>query len=197
MEAWQEWGYAVIQAVQTYQTPAATLLFKALSFMGEEEFYLLFMPLLYWLADKRVALRFTILFLFSTYLNTFLKEVAAQPRPSAERVTVLLDDPGGGGIPSGHSQNAVVSWGFTAFQRPMPWFRWAMLTLILGISLSRIYLGVHFPHDVLGGWLVGGALLLAYVALAPSVTAWLERQTVPVQMAAGGAVTLLLAMLYT
>lgn len=37
--------------------------------------------------------------------------------------------------------------------------------VVLGISLSRIYLGLHFPADILGGWLLGGLLLVGLVAV--------------------------------
>lgn len=195
MEPWIEWGYAVLQGIQALHHPLLTVLFKALTFMGDEEFYLLLIPFLYWVVNKRLATRFTLLFLFSAYLNQLLKGLAAQPRPDPARVTVL-DDPGGGGLPSGHSQNALVLWGFLAVQRPIPWFRWAMIALIGGISFSRLYLGVHFPHDVLAGWLVGLGLLFLYFAIEPRLSRWLPTQALAVQMGVGAGVALLLTLLY-
>jgi len=60
----------------------------------------------------------------------------------------------------------------------MPALYWcvdAALGLILGISLSRVYLGVHFPTDLLGGWLIGGALLFAFAQWERPAAAWLRR----------------------
>ena len=175
MEGLIEWGYGAIGAVQSVRSPVADLLAGALSFLGREEFYLLLVPLLYWVVDKRLATHFAVLYLLSVYVNSIAKEVAAQPRPSATRVTIL-DEAEGGGLPSGHAQMAATSWGFLAARRPVRWFRWAMAALVAGIGLSRIYLGAHFPHDVLAGWVLGGAILLVYLALAPRVAPWLAAQ---------------------
>lgn len=195
MDALIEWGYSVIQLWQSFRHPLGDLLFKGLSFLGEEEAYLLLVPLFYWLLDKRLATQFSILFLLSVYFNYLFKELAAQPRPSPERV-VVLDDLSSGGLPSGHAQNAMVSWGFLAHENTHRAFRVAMVALIVGIGLSRIYLGVHFPHDVLAGWLLGALLLTLSFFLTPRLGAWMTVQPLAVQMAAGAGVTLLLMLLY-
>jgi undecaprenyl-diphosphatase len=190
-----EWGYGVILSLQALRTPFGDALFQMLTFLGVEEFYLVLVPFLYWMVDKRLATRLAVLFLLSAYLNSLLKDLFGQPRPSAERV-VVLDDLETGGMPSGHAQNAVVSWLFLAAQRRENWIHWAMVALVLGISLSRIYLGAHFPHDVAAGWLVGAAILLLYYALALRVERWLAGQTMLAQMVAGAAAALLLILLY-
>jgi membrane-associated phospholipid phosphatase len=190
-----EWGYAVIGLLQALRTPFGDALFQALSFLGEEEFYLLLVPVLYWMVDKRLATRFAILFLLSSYLNFLLKDVLNQPRPSPERVPVL-DDLDTNGVPSGHAQNGIVTWLFLAAQRRETWIHWAMVALVLGIGLSRLYLGVHFPQDVAAGWLVGAAILLGYYNLAPRIERWLGQQTLAWQIAAGAGVALLLILLY-
>jgi hypothetical protein len=50
------------------------------------------------------------------------------------------------------------------------------------IGLSRIYLGVHFPTDVIAGWLIGGVLLFAFIALWKPATTWLKKQTAGLQI---------------
>jgi membrane-associated phospholipid phosphatase len=195
MDGMIEWGYGVIESVQAFRHPLLDYLFLGFTFLGNEEFYLLLVPLLYWVVNKRLATRFAVLFLLSAYLNSLAKSFVDEPRPDPGRVAVL-DDPDGGGLPSGHSQNAVVTWGFLAARSPAQWFRALMFVVVLAIGFSRIYLGVHFPHDVLGGWFLGAVLLAAFIALAPRVEAWLATLAYPARMAVAGAVTLLLVLLF-
>jgi membrane-associated phospholipid phosphatase len=195
VDALIEWGYGVIATFQSLRNPVFDGLFHALTFLGEEEFYLVLVPILYWLVNKRLASRFAVLFLLSAYVNSVFKTLANQPRPSAERVEVLVHEESGG-LPSGHAQNAAVSWGLLAANRPQSWFRWAMVALIFGIGISRLYLGAHFPHDTLGGWLIGAVMLALFLALEPRIVAWLERQPLTVQVALPAGVALLLAVLH-
>jgi hypothetical protein len=72
---------------------------------------------------------------------------------------------------------------------------WAVAVIaVLGISLSRIALGVHYPQDVIGGWLIGLAVLVTYANVAPSVGRWLGRQRLALQLVM--AVTIPLLLLY-
>jgi hypothetical protein len=98
------------------------------------------------------------------------------PRPYwIDRRVLALAAESSYGLPSGHAQDAVAIWGFVAAQLRRPWAWAAALVLVLLISLSRVYLGVHFPTDVLGGWVSGGILLFAFVRWEQPVTAWLRR----------------------
>jgi undecaprenyl-diphosphatase len=183
MEPLIEWGYLVIQSWQAQANPLMDILFRFLSFMGDQEFFLVLVPFLYWLINKRIGARFAIMYMLSSYLNLFLKTAFNQPPPSPERVLVLEDSSIGATFPSGHSQNAVVLWGLLVNQ----WRKWCFLfltiLLIVGTGLSRIYLGAHFPHDVLGGWLMGLLLLALYLTLTPRIEMWLSQQTLTRQIA--------------
>jgi len=83
-----------------------------------------------------------------------------QPRPQDFDAGVrVLATAEGHGLPSGHAQAAVILWGSIALRWRQPWVRIACGVMIVLICLSRIYLGVHFPTDVLGGAIVGVTLL--------------------------------------
>jgi hypothetical protein len=63
--------------------------------------------------------------------------------------------------------------------------RWAWgvaIALAFLIGFSRWYLGVHFPHDVFLGWLLGGILLWAFMQFWNPVEAWLKQQTLGSQI---------------
>jgi len=76
-------------------------------------------------------------------------------------------------FPSGHTTNATVAYGVLGvLVARMPWpaaIRVAidivLGAIVFGVGLSRVWLGVHYPTDVLAGWLLGGAIVLTYAAL--------------------------------
>jgi membrane-associated phospholipid phosphatase len=184
MEGILDWGVRVIlwlqQGSPTLDTP-----FKVLTLMGNETFYLVFFPLIYWCVDRRFGARLIVLFLVSSCVNALAKELAGQPRPfQYDRVVQKLWNAGGGGFPSGHTQSAVVIWGYLASQSRRAWLWVAAGFLVVLIPLSRVYLGVHFPTDLLGGYLIGASLLLLYLRFEPGAEAWLADQSIPLQLAA-------------
>ena len=176
MESLLDWGIQVNLWFQQF-SPALDLPFKALTFLGDETFYLVFMPLIYWCIDRRTGARLFFLLLFSAYLNAIAKVLADQPRPFTydPRVQAIVHA-GGGGMPSGHTQNAVVIWGFLATRSGKKIFWLIAAFLMVGIPFSRIYLGVHFPTDLIGGYLLGGLILILFLLSAPRLEIWLVEK---------------------
>jgi hypothetical protein len=82
------------------------------------------------------------------------------------------------GLPSGHAQNAVAIWGGLALWLKNRWGWVISGVIILLISLSRLYLGVHFPTDVLGGWILGGLLIWGYTVIEKPLIKRLKNTTV-------------------
>ncbi|MBW2432058.1 MAG: phosphatase PAP2 family protein [Deltaproteobacteria bacterium] len=179
-----DWGITVVRWLQQY-SPGLDLPFKTLTFLGNLEFFLFFMPLFYWCLDRRRGARLLVLFLISAYINSIAKVIASQPRPFQYDPGVkALVHAGGGGFPSGHTQAAVVVWGFIAAQvkKPSMWILAGFL--MMTIPLSRLYLGVHFPTDLFGGYLIGAVLLTAYLLFASKIEAGLVKRGIHWQMAA-------------
>jgi len=158
--------------VQSVQTPWLDWLAICASFLGSETFFLLFVPLYYWCSDRRHGVRLALVFLLSACLNSTLKELFQTPRPDSERVRVLYRSSGNGySFPSGHAQNAVVFWGWLGRKEPWRSKPWLLGAAVLLISLSRIYLGLHFPIDIVGGWIFGACLLAGMVWVDHRVSA--------------------------
>jgi len=167
------WGYSVIQAVQEFRHPILDIFFKFITVFGDKEAYLVILPIVYWCIDAKVGRRMSLLVLSSLGLNTFLKYVVAIPRPDAAKVSRLVVEitPA---FPSGHAQGTSTLWGYLATQWAKLWFRVAVVTLILLVGMSRIYLGAHFPQDVLGGWLLTLVVLGLFLWLEPKVLPHLQ-----------------------
>ena len=177
-----DWGIDVVLWFQQI-SPALDLPFKSLTFLGNLEFFLIFMPLIYWCLDRRMGARLLILFLISAYINSVAKVIADQPRPFHydSRVKALVHADGGG-LPSGHTQSAIVVWGYLASEvrRRMLWILASFL--MIGIPVSRLYLGIHFPTDLLGGYILGILLLVLYLQFVLKVEAWLIKKGLIWQM---------------
>ena len=168
-----DWGIEVVLWFQQF-SPALDLPFKSLTFLGNLEFFLIFMPLIYWCIDRRMGARLLVLFLISAYANAIAKAVAGQPRPFQydSRVQPLVHA-AGGGLPSGHTQATVVVWGYLVSQQRSRTLLIIAGFLMIAVPISRLYLGVHFPTDLLGGYILGALLLVLYLRLALKVEAWL------------------------
>lgn len=124
---------------------------------------MLLLPVIYWCLDKHLGARLGALFLGSVLLNFFLKDLFMLPRPEGNQVRILYPESGGGyGFPSGHAQGNTTVWGYLMSRYPGRAF-WALgLTIIFLVSLSRLYLGVHYPSDVVGGVALAVALIVAF-----------------------------------
>lgn len=163
----QSWWYWDGQAVAAFQQWMAAWVagWKAITWLGDELFYLLAFPLIYWWLSPALGLRAGLLLLFSAQLNATLKLLFHQPRPFwvLPQVEGLVEATSFG-LPSGHAQASAAVWGRLAW----PWGRWtrgaaALLALLIG--LSRVALGVHFWADVLVGWSLGGLTLAVALGL--------------------------------
>lgn len=154
----------IILFIQQMTNPILDWVFIAVTFLGNEEFYLIAIPILYWCVDKKFALKLGIVFLLSAYVNDLLKEIFQTPRPDPAVVRVLYPESGGGyAFPSGHSQGAAVFWGTIAWQLRQAWVWVLAVILMIAIGISRLYLGVHWPIDVVGGWAIGAVILGLYI----------------------------------
>lgn len=155
-----------IVCLQQIMNPALDVFFKVITWLGNEMFFIIFIPIIYWCIDKRFALKLAVFFLMSAYINDILKSIFQIPRPGPgtqeEGVKILLTEHAYA-FPSGHSQNAVVFWGIIAWELKKAWVWIAAIALMLLIGVSRPYLAVHWPMDVVGGLLIGAVILGVYM----------------------------------
>lgn len=161
MEAMLAWGIDVIQAIQMIASPGLTAAMKILTQAGSEYFYILFLPVLFWCIDERFGARFGLVFLFSTFVNSWLKVAFAQPRPYNLEPSVGLSHETSYGLPSGHAQGTSTFWGLLAPRIRKPWGLTLAIVVPLVISFTRLYLGVHFPTDVFLGLALGWGIAIA------------------------------------
>ncbi len=195
MDNLMQWGVSVILALQSVH--GYTGVMKFYSFFGTEEFFLLVMPLLYWCVDAGLGLRLAVILVGSNSLNSLLKVAFHLPRPYwyDARVQALSVETSYG-LPSGHAMNSTSLWGFLAGQLNRWWTWAAALALIFLVSLSRLYLGVHFPTDVFAGWLGGAIVLVAFTLGERPALAWLQRFTFAQHLSLALAISLIYVAIF-
>jgi len=153
-----------ISWVPALRTPELTILFNGLTWLGYSTFFLIFLPIGYWLWDKNMFTRLAVLIIITGILNGFLKDLFHDPRPPLQ----FSIDPRVGdsfGFPSGHAQIAVAMWLWLAYEIKRVWAWAAAILIAIGVCASRLYVGVHDMEDVLGGALLGLATIVAYRVL--------------------------------
>jgi membrane-associated phospholipid phosphatase len=170
-----DWGLPIIawlQELGSWLTPVM----KGITFLGDEQFYLLILPIFLWWIDIGLGLRIGLALLLSSGVNGALKLGFGLPRPYwVSRGVQALGTGTTYGLPSGHSQNAVVLWGRLATIAKQTWLRVLLIVLIVLIGISRAYLAVHFPTDILSGWAIGVFILGLLVVIDEPARRWLAK----------------------
>lgn len=108
-------------------------------------------------------------------INNVLKESFRRIRPDTDYVRNMLID--SYSFPSGHAASVAVGFGLMAWlawqHLPQPWNVIAaasLVFLIFMVGVSRVYLGAHYPSDVIAGWVVGGiGVVLIIIFVRPTL----------------------------
>ncbi len=165
----------LVYALQSVASPTLDRLMMAVTQLGSETVYIALIVVVFTSVDARRGRALALVLLASFYANQVLKLVFTTQRPfqidpEVLRSPAAADTAPGHGFPSGHAQGSATFWGLAAAYVRRSWFTVLALAVALGVSVSRVYLGVHMPIDILGGWV----LAAAFVALA----VWLERSRI-------------------
>lgn len=171
------WELSWVQAVQSLGG-WLKLPMEFFTFLGDEQFYLVAIPLIYWCLNKALGVDLGVLLVLTTFTNTALKSFFKHARPFWENASVGIGHADSFSTPSGHAQNSAALFGQVAWlaadkRRGQLWA--ALLGVVIAlVCLSRVYLGVHFPGDVVWGAAVGLTLLALYNSLKPRLSPWLK-----------------------
>lgn len=145
-----------------------TIVMKSISFLGGTFFLIGLSLLLFFLfKNKKISLMIILNLSFSFLTNSLLKIIVQRKRP----IENILISETGYSFPSGHSMVSMAFYDFLIYlilHKVKNKFLKYMITiilllLILLIGISRIYLGVHYASDVIGGFLVGMIFLILYI----------------------------------
>ena len=171
-------GLDIIVWLQANSTGFLDTLATFLDLMGGSIGYLVLLPIVYWSVDRELGRRLLIVLTAALFLLIGAKELFSRPRPfvAAPDVVLPLFETDGFGFPSGHVGLSISLWGYIALYYSSCKNRWVFAVLgiyILLMAYARMVAGVHYPQDVIGGFLIGLALILfLYTNLARMDAAW-------------------------
>lgn len=135
------------------------ILFKILTSAGSEPAYILFASLIFWCFNKKTGIRAMYVIMFSAYVAIIAKNLLSMPRPPVYLHKVAEE---GFGFPSGHAQVSSGIWTYLGLRSKQKRIMIAGAAMVFLVSLSRIYLGVHYPGDVIGGIIFGMAVAFIF-----------------------------------
>ncbi|MCZ7394573.1 MAG: phosphatase PAP2 family protein [Candidatus Methanoperedens sp.] len=158
--------------LQSVGNPSLDVLFKAITTIGSEPSYILLASLIFWCFGKKTGIRAMYVILFSAFAAIFAKNLFAMPRPPEYLHKIQEND---FGFPSGHAFVSSGFWGYLGGMIKNYWLISVGAVAILSISLSRIYLGVHYLGDVVGGIIFGLLMALISLKAEPGITSRLEK----------------------
>jgi membrane-associated phospholipid phosphatase len=170
-----------------------------LAAVGSEVGVMVVLATVYWSISKRNGRRLLILVLGSQVISNFAKIGFGRPRPFhvAPDTVESLSETAQFGLPSGHTIFGTVSglWLIETLRRR--WVTAAAVLYIVAMGISRMVHGMHYPQDVLSGWIVGFAFYGAFYRAerSSSRSLWNVRPAVSVSMVLAGTALLFLACL--
>jgi len=147
----------IIKVIQSIKSPFLDVFFQMVTMTGEEYFYIIAAAIIFWCVNKKFGYKLGFALLTSTIVNTVLKDIvnAARPIGVPGIRSLRLQTATGQSFPSGHTQGATTFWVSWIVQLKSKWIYIVGITAILLVGFSRLYLGVHYPIDIVGGMVVG------------------------------------------
>lgn len=158
-----------------FRGPYIDPILRFLNYFDSEYFIVFLIPVVWFGISYRWGLRIFSLLYINSICNYVGKRLLKWPRPSQEVPGLGMFDFDSYGFPSGGAEISML------LGCVLIYYGKSRITTILGIlyillvSFSRIYLGVHFPLDILGGWAIGFSLFLLFLLCRPPIENFLKR----------------------
>ena len=141
------------------RTSFLNMFFEGITFLGEETLIILLVVALWFAVDKKLAQQVFFVTATSLSVNGIIKNFAKVPRPFTKGIScVRLDTATGYSFPSGHTQGFATWSSFFAVKFKKTWLSVLVGILITAVAISRLYLGAHYPSDVIVAIMLGVGL---------------------------------------
>lgn len=158
-----------------YDNSIMYALFSLITELGETRTFIFLIVIVWYVYDKEFAKNLAYTVLGSGYVNDFTKDIYRDPRPHTNLRPLVTGDPvvEGFGFPSGHSQLAVSTYGYLAYEAHVKNGKilcWIFTVLVYLVASSRVIIGVHDLQDVWGGLTFGFIWLTLFILFEPIIS---------------------------
>ena len=170
LDKFQDFDAGIHEIISGISFPLVDGFWMVITNLASPAFILVFLVILLIIIRNK---KYGILLFFNTVniflLNQMLKAIFSRPRP----FELMLIEETGYSFPSGHTMLALAFYGFLIYviwqinlsKKAKKFLTVLLVIIILLIGLSRIYLGVHYPSDILGGFMASLAYLIVFIKL--------------------------------
>lgn len=160
---WEVFLIVFLQNHLQFLTP----LFYYISDLGDQIFIIIISSFIYWIYDKEKGKLFLIILFAGIMTNVFLKNLVIRRRPYFDHEAIRCIRPAeykypaddvllqGFSFPSLHATNVTIIFSFIMAEIRKNWVTAICCFLIFLVCLSRLFLGVHYPTDVIAGVILG------------------------------------------
>ncbi|MGD2169355.1 MAG: phosphatase PAP2 family protein [Chlamydiota bacterium] len=148
-----------------YRTNFTNTFFKLVNFFDTPYFFFCIIPFIIIGISYRWGVRFFYLTILNGVVNYSLKIFFQVPRPCSIEPKLALVHVSNYSFPSGAAQYSIILAGLLIATWRSSWAKVVGISYVLIIGFSRVYLGVHYPTDILFGWFVGGTILFLFLKL--------------------------------
>lgn len=147
----------ILRHIQSIANPFFDFLFQLITMCGEQIVLISIISIIYWALDKKFGEYIAYSVLTSVLLNNAVKDIFKMKRPIGEEGIRTLREKTATGysFPSGHTQSSASFYGAMAIYLKKKAMYIIATIMIISIGFSRLYLGVHYPKDVIVGGILG------------------------------------------
>ena len=162
-----EYQLNILMYLQSIRNELLTSIFTFFTICTEVPVITILTGLLYWCINKKAGQRTLFALCGSLNINVGIKNFVKMARPIGVNglESLRVETATGYSFPSGHTQTATTFWTSIIYLFRKTWIFIIGILMILGAGISRLYLGVHWPMDVIVGWGLGIVFSILFIKL--------------------------------